>query len=102
MTMNDEGSAEPVSVDPEWVVRFRVIYVVQGPTKLVRTASRRPCGCTSSPSCIKNDDPHLEFYTMYMRETVEHDTEYMQKYNKAFNTTLIFVCFYSLYLATQR
>ena len=41
---------------------------------------------------IKNDDPQLDFYTMYKRETVEFDTEYMQKYNEDLNTTLIFVC----------
>jgi len=28
---------------------------------------------------------------MYKRETVEYDTEYMQKYNEDLNTTLIFV-----------
>jgi hypothetical protein len=27
---------------------------------------------------IKNDDPKLDFYTMYKRETTEYDTEYMQ------------------------
>ena len=41
---------------------------------------------------IKNDDPQLDFYTMYRRETVEYDAEYMQKYNEDLNTTLIFVC----------
>jgi len=40
---------------------------------------------------IKNDDPQLDFYTMYKRETMEYDTEYMQKYNEDLNTTLIFV-----------
>ena len=40
---------------------------------------------------IKND-PKLDFYTMYKRETTEYDTEYMQKYNEDLNTTLIFVC----------
>ena len=40
---------------------------------------------------IKNDDPRLDFYTMYKRETTEYDTEYMQKYNEDLNTTLIFV-----------
>ena len=40
---------------------------------------------------IKNDDPQLDFYTMYKRETDEYDTEYMQKYNEDLNTTLIFV-----------
>jgi len=42
---------------------------------------------------IKNDDPELDFYTMYKRETTEYDTEYMQKYNEDLNTTLIFVRF---------
>ena len=42
---------------------------------------------------IKNDDPKLDFYTMYKRETSEYDTEYMQKYNEDLNTTLIFVRF---------
>ena len=40
---------------------------------------------------IKNDDPKLDFYTMYRRETMEYDTEYMEKYNEDLNTTLIFV-----------
>jgi len=51
---------------------------------------------------IKNDDPQLDFYTMYERETVEHDTEYMQKYNEDLNTTLIFVRFCSPSLDAQR
>ena len=42
---------------------------------------------------IKNDDPQLAFYTMYKRETVEYDTEYMQKYSEDLNTALIFVSF---------
>lgn len=42
---------------------------------------------------IKNDDPQLDFYTMYKRETMEYDTEYMNKYNEDLNTTLIFVSF---------
>ena len=42
---------------------------------------------------IKHDDPQLDFYTMYKRETMEYDTEYMQKYNEDLNTTLIFVRF---------
>jgi len=42
---------------------------------------------------IKNDDPQLDFYTMYKRETMYFDTKYMQKYNKDLNNTLIFVRF---------
>jgi len=40
---------------------------------------------------IKNDDLQLDFYTMYKRETMEYDADYMQKYNDDLNTTLIFV-----------
>ena len=39
----------------------------------------------------KHDDPQLDFYTMYKRETTDYDTECMQKYNEDLNTTLIFV-----------
>jgi len=42
---------------------------------------------------IKNDDPRLDFYTIYKRETMEYDTDYMQKHNEDLNTTLIFVRF---------
>jgi len=42
---------------------------------------------------IKNEDPQLDFYTMYKRETTEYDAEYMQGYNEDLNTTLIFVRF---------
>ena len=42
---------------------------------------------------IKNDDPKIDFYTMYKREATEYDTEYMQNYNEDLNTTLIFVRF---------
>ena len=40
---------------------------------------------------IRNDDPVVNFYTMYKRETMEYDQEYMKKYNEDLNTTLIFV-----------
>ena len=45
---------------------------------------------------IKHDDPKLDFYTMYKRETMEYDTQYLDKYNEDLNTTLIFVRFYVL------
>jgi hypothetical protein len=50
---------------------------------------------------IKHDDPKLDFYTMYKRETMEYDTEYMQKYNDDLNTTLIFVRFHVPIVTTQ-
>ena len=48
---------------------------------------------------IKNDDPNLDFYTMYRRETMEYDTQYMEKYNEDLNTTLIFVRVFLLSLS---
>jgi len=50
---------------------------------------------------IKNDDPKIDFYTMYKREATEYDTEYMQNYNEDLNTTLIFVRFYRDLLTLQ-
>ena len=43
---------------------------------------------------IKNDDPQLDFYTMYKREMVEYDTEYIRRLDEDLNTTLIFVSLY--------
>ena len=45
---------------------------------------------------LKNDDPQLDFYTMYKRETTEYDIEHMKKYNEDLNSTLIFVRFCAL------
>ena len=42
---------------------------------------------------IENDDPRLDFYTMYKRETTEYDADHMDKYDEDLNTTLIFVRF---------
>ena len=47
---------------------------------------------------IKYDDPKLDFYTMYKREALEYDTQYMDRHNEDLNTTLIFVRFYVLNL----
>ena len=40
---------------------------------------------------IENEDPHLDFYTIYNREATECDTEYMKKHNEDLNTSFIFV-----------
>ena len=50
---------------------------------------------------IKNDDPKLDFYTMYKREATEYDTEYVQNYDEDLNTTLIFVSFCHDLIAIQ-
>jgi len=51
---------------------------------------------------IKNDDPRVDFFTMYKRETMEYDTDYMQKHNEDLNTTLIFVRFCFPVINAQR
>ena len=40
---------------------------------------------------IKTEDPRVDFYTMYKRESAEYDTDYVKKYDEDLNTTLIFV-----------
>lgn len=39
---------------------------------------------------IRDDDPKLDFYTMYKREAMEYDSEYMGKHSEDLNTILIF------------
>ena len=50
---------------------------------------------------IKNDDPRLDFYTTYKRETTEYDNVYMEKYNEDLSNTLIFVRFFGDSVAMQ-
>ena len=40
---------------------------------------------------IRNDDPRLDFYTIYEKEVTQYDTDYVKKYDDDLNTTLIFV-----------
>ena len=47
---------------------------------------------------LKTDDPRVDFYTMYKRESSEYDTDYVKKYDEDLNTTLIFVRYLSAYL----
>ena len=50
---------------------------------------------------IKTDDPRVDFYTVYKRESAEHDAEYVKKYDEDLNTTLIFVRCSSLCLVNH-
>ena len=36
---------------------------------------------------IKTGDPRVDFYTMYKRESAEHETYYVKKYDEDLNTT---------------
>jgi len=72
------------------MVRFRYVESIASTSELTPAYSiQEALRMYLQP--IKNDDPQLDFYTMYKRETMEYDTEYMQKYNEDLNTTLIFV-----------
>ena len=42
---------------------------------------------------ITNDDPQLDFYTAYKRETSMFDAEYLQRCNEDLNTALVSVRF---------
>jgi len=81
------------------MVRFRDAESITRTNKLTPDSIQEALRMYLQP--IKNDDPKLDFYTMYKRETVEYDTEYMQKYNEDLNTTLIFVRFRVPFAAMQ-
>jgi hypothetical protein len=40
---------------------------------------------------LKSDEARTDFYTVYKRESIEHDTNYVKKYEEDLNTTLVFV-----------
>ena len=73
------------------MVRLRDAGSVAGIGRLTPVSVQEALRAYFQP--IKNDDPQLDFYTMYKRETTEYDTEHMQKYDEDLNTTLIFVRF---------
>ena len=50
---------------------------------------------------IKTGDPRVDFYTMYKKESLEYDTDYVKKYDEDLNTTLIFVRYLSSYLVNH-
>jgi len=84
--MSGEENPKPVNIDPRWCVSELGDTRIN---KLIPDSIQEALRMYLQP--IKNDDPQLDFYTMYKRETVEYDTEYMQKHNEDLNTTLIFV-----------
>jgi len=81
------------------VVRFQGAKSISRTSELIPDSIQDALRLFLQP--IKNDDPQLDFYTMYKRETMEYDTDYMQKHNEDLNNTLIFVRFAFL-LSTQR
>jgi hypothetical protein len=89
--MSGEETAKPVIIDPRWCICFRYAESIVKTNKLIPTSLQDALRMYFQP--IKSDDPQVDFYTMYKRETMEYDTEYMQKHNEDLNTTLIFVRF---------
>ena len=80
----------PLQIDPKWYVWYlhRFDYV-----PLNELSFQDALRTFFQP--IKNDDARLDFYTMYKKEAVEYDTDYVKKYDEDLNTTLIFVsCLY--------
>jgi len=73
------------------VVRFSSAILIGWINKLAPDSIQEALRMFLQP--IKNDDPRLDFFTMYKRETTEYDTDYMEKHNEDLNTTLIFVRF---------
>ena len=71
------------------MVRFTVPGLMGRANRLTSYSIREALRTYLPP--IKSDDPQIDFYTMYKRETMEYDTEYMKKYDEDLNTTLIFV-----------
>ena len=91
--MSDEQNAKSVNIDPR---RCVIGEAGSTGTELTQYPDSIQDGLRMYLHPIKNEDPQLDFYTMYKREAMEYDTEHMQKYNEDLNTTLIFVRFRSL------
>ena len=72
-------------IDPKWYVRYTTSSASLTTERSIQDALR------SFFQPIKTDDPRLDFYTMYKREAMEYDADYVKKYDEDLNTTLIFV-----------
>ena len=87
--MSGVENPKSVNIDPKWCV---LEMLNQKACKLTRDSSIQDA-LRMFLQPIKNDDPKVDFYTMYKREATEYDTEYVQNYDEDLNTTLIFVSF---------
>ena len=80
-----ERESPTLRIDPKWYVRHTILPASLTAEHSIQDALR------SFFQPIKTDDPRLDFYTMYRREAMEYDTDYVKKYDEDLNTTLIFV-----------
>ena len=90
-----EKESPPLQIDPKWYARFPRpdCCTLTGPN--IRDALR------NFILPVKTEDPRVDFYTMYKRESAEYDTDYVKKYDEDLNTTLIFVRYLSSYLVNR-
>ena len=79
-------------------ILHRYESIQSGTLDMLHHSHRRPLSGSSFHDAlksffqpIKTDDPRLDFYTMYKREAMEYDADYVKKYDEDLNTTLIFV-----------
>ena len=86
--MSGDENTKPVNIDPRWCV---VVFLARFDDGQTNTGHSIQEALRIYFPPIKNDDPKLDFYTMYKRETMEYDAQYLDKYNEDLNTTLIFV-----------
>ena len=80
-----ERESPPLRIDPKWYAKYTTPPASLTAEHSIQDALR------SFFQPIKTDDPRLDFYTMYKREAMEYDTDYVKKYDEDLNTTLIFV-----------
>ena len=85
-----EKDSPPLQIDPKWYVTTFDCCTSRFLTAGTGFSFQDALRTFFQP--IKNDDPRLDFYTMYKREATEYDTDYVKKYDEDLNTTLIFVC----------
>jgi hypothetical protein len=55
-----------------------------------------------NPQPTKSDDPQVEFYNRYERETIAYDTEHMKQDGEDLGTILIFVGFHVPLITIRR
>jgi len=81
----NEKESPLLQIDPKWYVKHRRSRCWSLTVRSIQDALR------TFLQPIKTDDPRVDFYTMYKKETTEYDINYVKKYEEDLNTTLIFV-----------
>ena len=84
---NSDNESPPLQIDPKWYAPSHFLARIVVP--LTRRSLQDILRTFFQP--IKTEDPRVDFYTMYKRESAEYDMDYVKKYDEDLNTTLIFV-----------